>query len=100
MLHNRIRGAKQISTGCAPDVVFYPAHARRHCLLAQPRDVPDAYGLVEGGGGHQVLGGVELGTHDVMVMASQHTTGTGYALVRVYVVFNGTLDQGNAKMES
>ena len=35
------------------------------------RDVPNPDGLVEGGGDEEVLGGVELGAHDVVVVPGE-----------------------------
>mmetsp|Transcript_40883 Transcript_40883/g.108058 ORF Transcript_40883/g.108058 Transcript_40883/m.108058 type:complete len:603 (-) Transcript_40883:232-2040(-) len=43
----------------------------RQQLLAQPRDVPDAYGLVERGREHKVILVVELRAHDVVVVAGE-----------------------------
>ena len=40
-------------------------------LLSEARDVPDADGLVERGRDNQVLGGVELGAHDEVVVAGE-----------------------------
>ena len=37
------------------------------------RDVPDSDGLVERGRGHQVLRGMELGTHHIVVVPRQNT---------------------------
>ena len=37
------------------------------------RDVPDAYGLVQRGRGHQILSGMELGTHHIVVVPRQDT---------------------------
>ena len=45
---------------------------RGNRLLPQSRDVPHPDCLVEAGADHQVLGGVELGAHDVVVVAGQH----------------------------
>lgn len=37
-------------------------------FLSQTRDVPDADRLVERGGGNEVLGGMELGAHNIVVV--------------------------------
>lgn len=39
------------------------------------RYVPDADGLVQRGRGHQILSGMELGTHHIVVVPRQDTGG-------------------------
>ena len=41
-------------------------------LLAEPRNVPNADGLVEGGGENEVVLRVELRAHDVVVVPREH----------------------------
>lgn len=42
-------------------------------LLAQAGDIPDTNRLVERGGGDEILGGVELSTHNIVVVAGHGT---------------------------
>lgn len=47
-----------------------PISAGPHALT---RDIPHSHGLVQTGWHHQILGGVELGAHHVVIVAGQHT---------------------------
>lgn len=49
-----------------------PSPSWRHGLLAQAPYVPYSHSLVQGGRNHQVLLGVERGTHHVVVVAGEH----------------------------
>ena len=47
------------------------ANTRLLCLFAESRHVPDADSLVKRARNNEILGGVELGAHDVVSVASQ-----------------------------
>ena len=52
-----------------------------HILLAKTREIPDAHALVERRGQNEVVFRVELGAHDIVIVARQH----GNALTRLPV---------------
>lgn len=63
-----------------------------HLLVRAPRTIPNANGLIEGGGNDEVLLGVELGAHDVVVM-TRHGAEKGAVLPVPYpdcLVVTGT----------
>eukprot|EP00162_Nutomonas_longa_P014261 comp21894_c0_seq1/m.49668 comp21894_c0_seq1/g.49668 ORF comp21894_c0_seq1/g.49668 comp21894_c0_seq1/m.49668 type:complete len:1021 (+) comp21894_c0_seq1:778-3840(+) len=71
VLDDGVRGAK--------DVRVHVAHGRRaggsadgNGLLAQAREIPDTHGLVERCADQQVLLGVELCAHHIVVVAREH----------------------------
>lgn len=70
-LDNSIRVAKHIGLigVCSCHLVFECDGSRGGVLLSQARDIPDADGLVEGSGGDEVLGGVELSAHNIMIVS-------------------------------
>ena len=54
--------------------LLFKGHGGRcRVLLPQSRDVPNANGLIEGGGNDQVFLGVELSAHHIMVMTGHST---------------------------
>lgn len=55
------------------------ATAQRSTVVPQAltRNIPHSHCLVQTGRHHQVLGGVELGAHHVMIMSGQHTVDEG-----------------------
>ena len=71
VLHHGVGLAEQVGRGRVLEVVVQAAGAGRDGLLPQAGDVPDPDGLIQTGGDHQVLAGVELGAHDVVVVAGQ-----------------------------
>lgn len=68
--HNGIRVAEHISLigVCTCHLIFEGDGGRSGVLLSQAGDVPDADGLVEGSGGDEVLGRVELSAHNIMIV--------------------------------
>lgn len=57
----------------ASHLILKRNRGRGGVLLPQAGDVPDADGLVQGGGGNEVFGGMELSTHHIVVVAGHST---------------------------
>ena len=75
MFDHSIGLTKQVrSVGVGLDMILQTpsSRTRGHGLLPEARDVPDPDSLVQTGADHQVLAGVELGAHHVVVVPRQH----------------------------
>lgn len=70
-LHNRISISEHIclTRVCSSHLVFEGERGRGRVLLSKSRNIPNAHGLVEGGGRDQVFLGVKLRAHYVVVVA-------------------------------
>lgn len=73
-------------------MVSQASRPRGNALLPQPGEVPDPNGLVQGRGDQQVLRGVELGAHHVVVVTGQDTD----ALPRLPVPYSYCLWKKNS----
>jgi hypothetical protein len=70
-------------------------------LLSQAGDVPNADGLIEGGGNDEILFRMELGTHSIVIMAS-HSANQGAVLPVPYpdgLVIRGGKNPGKLVVE-
>jgi hypothetical protein len=74
VLDDRVGVAKEVVLQAQRVVAAARAHhrARRDVLLAQARDVPHAHRLIERRRDDEILLEVEVGAHDVVVVARQH----------------------------
>lgn len=61
-----------IPPGAASRITFQ-AWGRADGLRAEPTEIPDSDALVQTGAHDEILGGVELGTHDIVVVTGEDT---------------------------